>query len=41
MTSLLAWLADVLTGPGCPYPACDHRARGHRTLARHLKRSHP
>ena len=37
MTSLLAWLADVLLGPRCP---CGYRARGWRTLAAHLDHHH-
>lgn len=39
MTSFLAWLADVLLGPACPI-GCGHRARGPRTLARHLYIDH-
>lgn len=39
MRSLLAWLADVLIGPACPY-RCGHRARGWRTLADHVDIEH-
>jgi hypothetical protein len=34
MSNLLAFLADTLLGPRCPY-GCGYRARGHRTLAAH------
>lgn len=39
MTSFLAWLADVLLGPLCPY-GCGYRARGPRTLTAHAHIDH-
>jgi len=39
MNPFLAWLADVMLGPRCP--VCGDRARGHRTLAVHVRYFHP
>lgn len=34
MRPLLAWLADMMLGPLCPY-GCGYRARGPRTMNSH------